>query len=138
MKKQLISNNTKKSIIRFGAAVLLMMSLSNSYAHPLKGDEPFVNVKYVGQVDQRAQFQLDLVNDNEEAYLLTIQAEDGTVLYKEKIDRKIFTKKFEWNNLENISSKLVFTVTGEKSKKSQVFQVNPTVRTVQDMVITKM
>lgn len=139
MKKQFVSNSTKASIVRFGAAILLMMSLSNGYANPVtKGEEPFVNVKYVGVVDERTQFQLDLVNDNEESYFLTVQEDDGTVLYKEKISRKIFTKKFEWSNLDNNSSKLIFTVTGEKSKKAQVFEVNAQVRTVQDVVITKM
>ncbi|WP_121354650.1 hypothetical protein [Flavisolibacter nicotianae] len=138
MKKQLISNSTKSSMIRFSAAILLFMSLTKGYAAtPNKGDEPFVDVKYVGLADQRAQFQFDLLNDNEEAYLLTIQEEDGTVLYREKIAKKVFSKKFEWNNADHNASKLIFTVTGEKSKKAQVFEVNSQVRTVQDVVIKK-
>jgi hypothetical protein len=137
MKKQFIS--TKASVVRFGAAFLLLLNLSTASANGVnKGEEPFVAVKYVGLVEQRAQFQVDLINDNEEAYLLTVQEEDGSVLYREKITRKIFSKKFEWNNLDHNSSKLVFTVTGEKSKKAQVFEVASQVRTVQDVVVTKM
>lgn len=125
--------------MRFGVAALLLAgSFTHSFASPVKGDEPFVNIKYVGLVDQRAQFQFDMVTDNDENYIVAIQAEDGTVLYKEKVAKKIFTKKFEWNNGDLNASKLVFTVTGEKSKKTQVFEVNTEVRTVHDVVITKL
>lgn len=139
MKKQFVSNNKRSIVTRFGFAVLLFLSLSQSFAQTaVKDEEPFVAVKYIGAVENKAQFQVDVVNDNDEAYLLAIQAQDGTVLYKEKIAKKIFTKKFEWNNEESSSPKLVFTVTGERSKKSQVFEVNTQVRTVQDVVINKL
>jgi len=139
MKKQFVSNNTRKAMMRFGVAALLMMgSLTHSFATPTKGEEPFVNIKYVGVVDQRAQFQFDMITDNDEAYIVSIQGEDGTVLYKEKVAKKIFTKKFELNSGDLNSSKLLFTVTGEKTKKSQSFEVNAQVRTVQDVVVTKL
>jgi len=137
MKKQF--NSTKASVVRFGTAIVLLFTLSTASATSvLNNDEPFVAVKYIGQVEQRAQFQLDLINDNDETVFLTIQEEDGSVLYREKIAKKILTKKFEWHNTDHNSSKLIFTVTGEKSKKAQVFEVNSKVRTVQDVVITKM
>ena len=137
MKKQFIS--TRASVVRFGAAIFLLFNLSTASATTLtKNEEPFVAIKYVGQVEQRAQFQLDLINDNDENLYLTVQEEDGSVLYKEKVAKKVFTKKFEWNNTDHNSSKLVFTITGEKSKKAQVFEVNSQVRTVQDVVVTKL
>lgn len=139
MKKQFVSNNTRKTLMRFGVAALLLTgSFTHSFASPVKGDEPFVNIKYVGLVDQRAQFQFDMVTDEDEAYIVSIQGEDGTVLYKEKVAKKVFTKKFEWNNADFNASKLLFTVTGEKSKKTQVFEVNAQVRTVQDVTVTKL
>ncbi len=138
MKKQFVRNSTRK-MVRFGAILLLVAgSFSQSLARPVaKGDDPFVNIQYVGAAAERVQFQFDLVADNDETYLLTIQDEDGTVLYKEKVAKKIFTKKYEWNNADQNTTKLLFTVTGERSKKTQVFEVNTTVRTVQDVVITK-
>lgn len=139
MKKQVISNSTKASFVRFGIAVLLFMNMTQASANPLpKSDDPFLSVKYVGLVEDRSQFQLDFVNDNEEAYLLQIMEQDGTIIYKEKIDRRTFTKRFEWNNMDINSSKLVFTVTGIKSKKAQTFEVNKVVRTVQDVVVSKL
>ena len=138
MKKQFVSNNTRSIVTKFGFAVLFFLTLSQSFAQASKEDEPFVAVKYIGAVAEKAQFQVDIVGNNDEAFLLAIQAQDGTILYKEKISKKIFTKKFEWNNEETFSPKLVFTVTGEKSKKSQVFEVNTQLRTVQDVVINKL
>lgn len=137
MKKQFVSNNTRSIVTKFGFAVLFFLTLSQGFAQTAK-EEPFVAVKYIGAVAEKAQFQVDIVGDNDEAYLLVIQAQDGTILYKEKVAKKIFTKKFEWNNEETFSPKLVFTVTGEKSKKPQVFEVNTQVRTVQDVVINKL
>lgn len=139
MKKQFVSNNTRKAMLRFGVAALLLAgSFTHSFASPVKGDEPFVNIKYVGLVDQRAQFQFDMVSDNDEAYIVAIQGEDGTVLYKEKVAKRIFSKKFEWNNADFNTGKMLFTVTGEKSKKTLVFEVNTQVRTVQDVTVTKL
>ena len=137
MKKQFIS--TKASVIRFSAAIVLLFTLSTASATGItKNDEPFVAVRYIGQVEQRAQFQLDLINDNDEAIYLTIQEEDGSVLYREKIAKKVLTKKFEWHNSDLNSTKLIFTVTGEKSKQAQVFEVASKLRTVQDVVVTKL
>lgn len=139
MKKQFVSNNTRSIVTRFGFAVLLFLSLSNGFAQTTtKDEEPFVSVKYIGAVDEKAQFQVDMVNDTEEPYLLSIQLQDGTILYKEKVSKRIFTKKFAWNNEETLSPKLVFSVTGEKSKKTQVFEVNTEVRTVQDVVVNRL
>lgn len=139
MKKQFVSNNTRKALLRFGVAALLLAgSFTHSFASPVKGEEPFVNIKYIGLVDQRAQFQFDMVTDEDEAYIVTIQGEDGAVLYKEKVTKKIFSKKFEWSDGDFNASKLLFTVTGEKSKKTQVFAVNTQVRTVQDVTVTKL
>jgi hypothetical protein len=138
MKKQFVSNSTKANFVKFGAAVLLMMNLSQASAKtPVKDTEPFVNITYAGLVKDQAQFQFDMVNDNEESYLLTIQGEDGTVLYKEKIDQKTFTKKFVLDNSELNTTKLVFSVTGLKSKKTQEYEIIPQVRTVRDVIISK-
>lgn len=139
MKKQIISINTKKTLARLGlAALLLTGAATQSFAQPAQADEPFVNIKYVGNVEQRAQFQVDMIADNDEAYTLSVQEQDGTVLYREKVTKKAFTKKFSWNNDELNVPKLLFVVTGEKSKKSFVYEVASQVRTVQDVVVTKL
>lgn len=137
MKKQFVFSSTRKAIARFGFAALLFMNASLAFAGGGKED-PFVNIRYVGAVDDRAQFQVDLVNDNEEAYLLAIQDENGTYLYKEKINTRTFSKKFEWHNEDVNTTRLVFSVTGLKSKKTQVFQVASEVRTIREVVVNKL
>jgi hypothetical protein len=132
---QFVSKSVKASFVRFSVAALFMMSLTSASANDT---DPFVNISYAGTVKNQAQFQFDMVNDNTESYMLIIQGDDGVVLYKEKIDQRTFTKKFALDNSENLTSKLVFSVTGLKSKKSQSFEVKPQVRTVQEVVITKL
>lgn len=139
MKKQIISNNTKKALARIGLAALLFTgTTAYASAQPTQDDEPFFNIKYVGNVEEKAQFQVDMVSDNDETYTLSVQEQDGTVLYREKVTKKAFTKKFSWNNEELNAPKLLFVVTGEKSKKSYVYEVASQVRTVQDVVVTKL
>ena len=138
MKKQFVFSSTKNALVRFGFAALLFFNASLAFAGGGKGEDPLFNIRYVGAVNDRAQFQVDMVNDNEESYLLTIQDETGTYLYKEKINVKAFTKKFEWQNDDINANKLIFSVTGLKSKKTQVFEVNTEVRTVRDVVVSKL
>ncbi|HEV7331035.1 MAG TPA: hypothetical protein VGN63_08360 [Flavisolibacter sp.] len=139
MKKQFVSKNVKASFVRFGAATLLFMSLTQASAQTADADtDPFVNITYAGTVKDQAQFQFDMVNDNAEQYLLVIQGDDGLVLYKEKIDKRTFTKKFVLDNSDLQTAKLVFSVTGLKSKKSQTYEITPQVRTVRDVIISKL
>lgn len=139
MKKQFVSKIVKANFVRFGLATLLVMNLASASAKATTEDtDPFVNISYAGTVKNQTQFQFDMVNDNTEDYMLTIQGDDGVVLYKEKIDKRTFTKKFALDNSDNLTSKLVFSVTGLKSKKSQSFEVKPQVRTVQEVVISKL
>lgn len=135
MKKRFVFSSTRNALARFGFAALLFCNTTLAFAG--KGDDPFVNIRYIGAVEDRTQFQVDLVNDNEEAYLLAIQDEFGNYLYKEKITNRTFTKKFEWLNEGMNATKLVFSVTGLKSKKTQVFEVATEFRTVRDIVINK-
>lgn len=139
MKTQFISNSTRSSILRYGFVFLLLLNLSSAFASETpKGEEPFVSVKYAGSADGMMQFQFDMVNDNDESYLLTIQDLEGTVLYKEKVSKKIFTRKFAWNNAEFTPAKLIFTITGNKSKTTHAYEVNTQVRTVRDVEINKL
>lgn len=139
MKKQFVSNSTRKNVLRFGFAALLALSLSSANASPaIKGEEPLVSVKYAGTAEEMAKFQVDLINDGDEAYLFSIQDQYGEILYKEKVTKPVFTKVFAWNNTDVLPAKLIFTVTGEKSKKTQVYEVSTLVRTVRDLEITKL
>lgn len=140
MKKQSISNSTKATLAKFSAAILLWMgSLSPvSAQQAAEPGQPFVSIKHIGSIDERTQFQFDLVTDSDEGYLFSVQEHDGTILYREKIDARSFTRKFAWNNLDINSSKLIFSITGLKTKKTQVFEVKKQLRTIEDVVINKL
>ena len=137
MKKQFVFSSTRKVVTRFALAAALFFNASLAFAGIGKGDEPFVKIQHTGLVENRAQFQVDLVNDADETYLLTIQDHEGTILYKERINAKTFTKRFEWENGDETVGKLIFTVTGLKTKKTYAYEANTEVRTVRDVVISK-
>lgn len=138
MKKQFV-NKTRSTVSRFGFAALFALAFSNAFAQaPAKSEDPFLSIKYVRTVADKAQFQVDMVNDAAESYLFSIRTSEGVVLYQEKVTKKIFSKNFLWDNGELNASSLVFSLTGEKSKKSQEFEVNSVVRTINDVEITKL
>ncbi len=136
MKKQFVFSSTRNAMVRFSLAALLVFNAATAFAGG-KPEDPFVSIRYIGTVQDRALFQVDFVNEDEESFLLSIQDENGTYLYKEKISGRTFTKKFEWQNEDINVSKLVFSITNLKSKKTQVFEVASEVRTVRDVVINK-
>lgn len=126
-------------VTRFSLALALVLSLSTGFAQSAtKEEEPFVAIKYIGTDADKAQFQVDLINDGDQAYLFAIQETDGTVLYRERVTKNIFTKRFDWIKGDINTTAIKITVTGEKSKKTQVYEVNTTTRTVQELVINKL
>lgn len=138
MKKQFV-NNKRSTVARFGFAALFALGLTQGFAQEgAKNEEPFLSIKYVRTVADKAQFQVDMVNDAAETYLFAIRTTDGVLLYEEKVTKKLFTKNFLWDNDEMKAASLVFSLTGEKSKKSQEFEVSPVVRTINDVEITKL
>ncbi len=142
MKKQTsntLSNRARKTALRLALASTLLgcnflPAGAQQYARP---GEP-VQIKYIGAVDSQPLFQMDLDNESGETYFLSIKGEDGTLLYTEKLKERKISRKFRWNNTDTENTKLTFTLTGERSKSTQAFEVNTRQREVQDVVITKL
>ncbi len=140
MKKQIISNTAKKMILFVTAVSFTIFSFIPSIANAQERVviAPPVFIKYIGNNENQPVFQIDFDNKNEETFNLTIRDEQGTVLYGEKIKDKKFSKKFKYQGENTDNVKLTFTLTNEKDKQSQVYEVNTTSRIVQDVVVTRL
>lgn len=141
MKQQIASKFTlftRKTVFTFLLPILIMLSglpavQAQEKIFP-KNNDPVI--KYVGIADNKFIFQFDYANESREIPQLLIKDEKGTVLYKELIKDKAFSKKFVFNT-DEVGNQLYFVLTGKKERQRQVFEVNIQSRIVEDVVIVK-
>ena len=139
MKKQFVNNlsRTKKSILNLGLAGFLFVGLpSVVIAEEKPGTPSGVSVNYVGSVDNQPVFQIEFDNKNEEQFTISIKDSDGNVLYVERSKDKKFVKRFKYQGEEAV--KLTFVLSTDKEKQAQVFEVNKSIRVVQDVVVNRL
>jgi|GEM_PF-5926390 len=94
-------------------------------------------IKYLGKVEDRYIFQVDVENKNIESYRISIEDEDGVVLYRQDFRDAAITKRFGFSQEEFSNRQLIFTVSKGREKQQQVFQVSINSRVVQDVVVAK-
>jgi hypothetical protein len=143
MKKQTlskISNAVRNTYLRATLAAVLIggsatATMAQENTKPVTGP---VEIKYLGTTDGKPVFQVDFDNASEESVNITIRDQDGTILYVEKFKDRRFSKKFKFDKPEFEQAKLKFTVSGNSGVRSEEFGINSSIRTVQDVVVTKL
>lgn len=144
MKKNLtlsVGKAARKAILYFGLTSVMAVSFLPSAVHAQDKEKPAptgVEIRYIGSVDEKPVFQIEFENNTEEVFNVSIKDEEGVVLYKERFKDKKFSRKFQFEKADMDHVKLTFTLTGEKEKQSQAFEINTNVRVIQDVVITKL
>ena len=94
-----------------------------------------VEFKYIGKVNDQPVFVLSFNNTEESDYTVVIRDEEGNVLYKDNV--KGGSKKFLLN--ENLGAgSIQFEISGKKTDKTVVFQVDRNSRVVEDLVVNKL
>ena len=94
-------------------------------------------IKYLGTIQDKLLFQIDLKMDSDDKMFVSIRDEDGNTLFKEKVADKSFTKKFAFEKEELEGKTLTFIIHTTKGDEYQSFQVSRNTRLVEDVVITK-
>src|SRR5205085_5140619 len=97
-----------------------------------------VENKHLGNTGGKRVFQVDFENASQESVNITIRDQDGTILYVEKFKDRRFSKKFKFDKPDFEQAKLKFTVSGNSGVQSEEFGINSSIRTVQDVVVTKL
>lgn len=126
---------TRISIFLFAAFIAF-----SSFKQPLRDGKPLLNtaqVKYIGSFDEKSFFQVQVQNEGGEKFSLTIKDENGTPIYNDVFNDKKFDKKFQFAKL-NENAKLTFIIRTIKDQQTQTFEVNASVRVIEDVVITKL
>ena len=94
-------------------------------------------IKYLGFVEDKLLFNVDIDNRNEERCWISIQDETGEVLYRQDFKDARFAKTFGVKKEELEGKNLVFVLMRGKVKQEQVFQVSTNTRVIQDVIVAK-
>jgi len=133
MKK--VSINTRILAIAL-AAIFNMAFLSPAFAIDEKKVIP-VDLKFIGNIENKPVFELTFVNADENEYTVVVRDEYNTVLYRNNVKGNA-TKKFMLNIEELGNTGIQFEITGKKTDKKVVYEVNKNSRFIEDVVINKM
>ncbi len=96
-----------------------------------------VDLKFVGNIENQPVFELAFTNADESEYTVVVRDEYNTVLYRDNVKGNI-TKKFMLNIEELGNTAIQFEITGKKTDKTVIYEVNKNSRLIEDIVINKM
>ena len=121
----------------FAVALMAIMSFSfTSTVMAADGPAPTaVNLKFIGKMEERPVFQLNLANQSD--YTVVVKGAYGDVLYKDNLAGEIGYKKFLLNTEAIDDTFLRFEVTSRKTNETSVFEINLNAKDADKMVVTK-
>jgi hypothetical protein len=134
MKKQ-TTGNVLKTVFTLMISVLFF-STTNAAGNNTGKTAPY-ELKYVGKLQEQPIFQLDIENPDKEEMYLTILDQAGNVLYTDKFAGKAFSKKFQFEMIDGLSTKIKMTISSKNTRQSQQFEINNVHKMVEEVVVTK-
>ena len=96
-----------------------------------------VELKYIGNIKNQPVFQLNFTNAEESQYTIVVRDENNNVLYRDNVKGSNITKKFLINLEEVGDVNIRFEITGKKTEKTVVYEVNKKSQVIEDLVVNK-
>jgi hypothetical protein len=97
-----------------------------------------VELKFIGNIENQPVFQLTFASPDENEFTIVVRDEFNTVLYRDYVKAGNVTKKFLLNTEELGNTTIQFEITGKKTHKKVIYEVNKQSRFVEDVVVNKM
>jgi hypothetical protein len=136
MKKQTTGNVLKTVFTSALMVTVLFFSTANAAEKNTGKTAPY-ELKYVGKIQEQPIFQLDIENPEREEMYLTIFDQAGNVLYADKFAGKTFSKKFQFEMIDGLSTKIKMTISSKSTRQSQQFEINNVQKMFEEVVVTK-
>jgi hypothetical protein len=95
------------------------------------------SVQFVGASDEAMVFDVKLDNANGDKFTITVTTKDGDVLFSKEFNDKNFAKKFKLVKSDDINS-YNFKITSSNKDLEQTFVVDATIKTVDNVTVTKL
>ena len=97
-----------------------------------------VELNYMGVVKNQPLFELSFSGSEEEnEFNITIVDENGYVFYNENVKGKKFIKQFLFNADDLSSAKIHFEITGKKSGKTVIYNINRQTKVIEEINVIK-
>ncbi len=136
-----IANTVKKVLaaVLFSATVLVVVpSFAKTTSHiSTNSTTAQASVKFTGSTDNALFFDVALDNAAADKFTITITTKNGDVLFTKDFSDKNFAKKFKLVKSDDISS-YNFKITSANKSLEQSFVVDATIKTVDNVVVTKL
>ncbi|MFN4314937.1 MAG: hypothetical protein ACK4E0_11620 [Chitinophagaceae bacterium] len=132
-----------KNVIKSGRfatltlAALLTLGLSTQVFAGTEKEPTGVEIKYVGSHKNQPVLELNFNNPDEIEYSIEVVDEHNVLLYKDVVKANAGTRRFLLNTEELGNVGLRFEITGKKSNKTTVYEINRNARVVEDLVVNK-
>lgn len=123
------------------AAIALVAVFTVALSTPVRaedGKNPVqTELKFIGEIKNQPVFELTFSTEDETEFTVVIRDEFKNVLHKENVKTGTASKKYLITSELADLDILQFEVTGKKTDKTVVFQINKNSRFIQDMVVNK-
>ncbi|RYY53363.1 MAG: hypothetical protein EOO09_18270 [Chitinophagaceae bacterium] len=128
-----------KNIKFFAVALVAIFTLSfSTSANAIdETNASGIDLKFIGNVKNQPIFQLTTNHPEETEYTVSVIDENNVVLYKDNVKSGVAGKKFMLNTEELGDASVRFEITGKKSNKTIVYEINRNSKVVSDLVINK-
>ena len=145
MKRSFVKFTSRKfmSVVLIAASVAVLapaVSKANDNkkaAIEILSTENTASVQFAGSTESALLFDVKISNPKADKFTLVIQAEDGEVLFNKEYTDANFTKKVKLlKGGDNTSYK--FTIKSSNKALENSFEVNTAIKTVDDVVVTKL
>lgn len=127
--------NTRSFAIAL-ATIFTIALASPALANDEKKTIP-VELKFIGNIENQPVFQLTFSNPVENEFTVVVRDEFNTVLYRDVVKGENISKKFLLNTEELGDTGIQFEITGKKTDKTVIYEINKKSRFVEDVVISK-
>ena len=143
MKKEILQ--TVNGFLRSAFAGIMVVCALMLTGLPLAADAQTLatysnhpEIKYLGTIQGKMVFQIDLQNIAANNQFVSIKDEEGNILYTERVRDNKFSRKFAFDQEEFEGRKVSCIIQGGKERTAQTFEVARNMRLVEDLVITRL
>jgi hypothetical protein len=132
-----VMKNSKVLATALFAAFTLSSSGSLLAKEDLKPSSA-IDLKFLGSVQQKPVFQLNINNTSNDEFIVTFRDEQSNVLYSTRLKGSNITKNFQLSDEEGNGGAMSVEVKSKKTNKSEVYTINKTQTVTEEVVVNKL
>ena len=96
-----------------------------------------VELKFIGNIENQPVFILNFNNAEEDEFTVVVRDETDNILYRDILKGENLSRKFMINTEGQEVASIKFEVTGKKTAKTIVYEINKKSRVIEDVVVNR-